>query len=242
MKILNLGCGTKVCSSDAVINIDWSIQLRIKRSRFSSILSPIILQGERLDAFKRLDTSNIMVHDLSKGIPFPDDSVDAVYHSHTLEHLDRDVVPKFLMEVKRVLKDGGVQRIVVPDLERICVAYCRHLAECTENPQEVAHHDKYVANLLEQSVQKEAYGTSMQRPLRRFIENALLGDARRRGHTHQWMWDRFNLSHALHEAGFRDVSVTSFTESAIPDWQNYGLDLEGGKEYKPGSLYIEARK
>lgn len=241
MKILNLGCGTKACSSDDVINIDWSIQLRIKRSRLFSSFAPIVLRKERLEAFKRLP-DNILVHDLSKGIPFPDGSADAVYHSHTLEHLDRDIVPNFLMEVKRVLKDGGIQRIVVPDLECICVAYYRHLAECEENPQEIAHHDKYVESLLEQSVRKEAYGTSMQHPLRRFIENALLGDARRRGHTHQWMWDRFNLNHALHEAGFRDISVKSFTESAIPDWRNYGLDLDGGKEYKPGSLYMEARK
>ena len=241
MKILNLGCGTKASSSDDVINIDWSIQLRIKRSRFFRLFSPMILRGERLKAFQGLP-DNILVHDLSKGIPFPDSSVDAVYHSHTLEHLDRNIVPKFFKEVRRVLKDGGIHRIVVPDLERICVAYCGHLAECEENHEEVARHDKYVESLLEQSVRKEAYGTSTQRPLRRFIENVLLGDARKRGHTHQWMWDRFNLHHALHEAGFRDIAVKSFSESAIVGWHSYGLDLDGSSGYKPGSLYMEARK
>ena len=32
MLILNLGCGTKVSDDPAVVNIDWSIMLRIRRN------------------------------------------------------------------------------------------------------------------------------------------------------------------------------------------------------------------
>ena len=60
-----------------------------------------------------------MVHDLSKGIPFDDNSVDVVYHSHLLEHIDRKNVPTFLKEIRRVLKPRGIHRIVV----RIFIIY-----------------------------------------------------------------------------------------------------------------------
>lgn len=33
MRILNLGCGSKASSSPDVVNIDWSIALRLKRNR-----------------------------------------------------------------------------------------------------------------------------------------------------------------------------------------------------------------
>jgi SAM-dependent methyltransferase len=241
MRILNLGCGTKISTSSDVVNIDWSIQLRIRRSALLSLFAPVLLNRERLSAFRSL-ADNILVYDLSKGIPFPDSSVDVVYHSHTLEYLDRDVVPKFFAEVKRVLKNGGIHRIVVPDFEKLCIDYCNHLKDCEESPSEIGKHDLYVSQIIEQSVRKEPTGTSRQGPIRRFIENALLGDARKRGQTHQWMWDRFNLQQALSDAGFRSITRRSYNESQIVNWDQYGLDRNGSEEYKPGSLYMEAIK
>ncbi len=106
-----------------------------------------------------------------------------------------------------------------------------------------ADHDEYVGHLIEQCVRREAIGTSQQPPLRRFVENLLLGDARRRGETHQWMYDRVNLSVALDEAGFRDVAVKDYRTSAIPGWDDIALDeRDDGEEYIPGSLYVEAVK
>ena len=61
--------------------------------------------------------------DARDGLPFPDASVDAVYHSHMLEHLDAASARAFLRECHRVLRPGGVLRVVVPDLEGIAQAY-----------------------------------------------------------------------------------------------------------------------
>jgi SAM-dependent methyltransferase len=242
MQVLNLGCGTKVSNEPSVVNIDWSIMLRIKRNPLLRAAVPILLKGDRLKQFQMLG-NNILVHDLSKGIPFADGSVEAVYHSHTLEHLDRDVVPGVFAEIRRVLKVGGIQRIVVPDLELLGRAYVASLDACASGSGDIREHDVRVASILEQCVRKEASGTSQQPPLRRRLENFLLGDARARGHTHQWMWDRFNLKAALEAAGFGGVTVQSHQTSGIPDWHRYGLDLDArGGEYKAGSLYVEARK
>lgn len=242
VKILNLGCGTKVSPSPEVINIDWSLYLRVKEHRLLRAIAPLVVKGERLNRFNALP-DNIMVHNVAKRLPFDSDSIDVVYHSHLLEHLDRDLAKNFLLEVKRVLKLGGIQRIVVPDLEKPCRAYLSHFPMCENDADEAGRHDAYVAAMIEQSVRREADGTSHQKPLRRFIENALLGDARRRGETHQWMYDRINLGALLVSLGYKNPQLQKHDTSLIPHWNEYGLDLdERGNEYKPESLYIEAQK
>ena len=242
MKILNLGCGTKTSNKPGVINIDWSIYLRLKKKKILTSVLPLFIKGERLERFNSLP-DHIMVHNLAKGIPFDSDSVDVVYHSHMLEHLDRNVAEKFMFEIKRVLKPGGVHRIVVPDLEKACIAYISHISTCEFNPDESDNHDSYIATLLEQSVRKEAFGTSQQNSLRRFVENFILGDARRRGETHQWMYDRINLKAKLINIGYKEVNVQDYNTSLIQNWTEYGLDIdEKGNQYKPESLYVEALK
>lgn len=242
MNILNLGCGAKTSTSPEVINIDWSIYLRMKKNRFLRAIVPLFVKGERLVRFNSLP-DNIMVHNLARGLPFASDSIDVVYQSHLLEHLDKDIAKVFLLEVKRVLKPGGIQRIVVPDLEKTCRAYTSHISICENDTDEASKHDSYVAAMIEQSVRREAHGTSQQKPLRRLLEKVILGDARRRGETHQWMYDRINLGALLISLGFRNPHLQSYNTSLIPNWNQYGLDLcKLDKEYKPDSLYIEAQK
>ena len=66
--------------------------------------------------------------DARRGLPFADASVDVVYHAHMLEHLEADDARKFLAECHRVLRPGGIMRVVVPDLEGIAQTYLRELA------------------------------------------------------------------------------------------------------------------
>jgi SAM-dependent methyltransferase len=232
--ILNLGCGTR--TSPRAVNIDWSIYLRARRSRLGRVVAPLLLRGARREAFANI-SGDIVVHDLRKGIPAASNSVDAVYHCHVLEHIDRDAVPDFFAEVLRVLRPGGIHRIVVPDLE----AHMRLYRESLEagNP----NHDQMIDRLIGQMVRREALGTSRQPPFRRVIENLVLGDARKRGETHQWWWDRLNLQHALEEAGFLEVASLGPTESRISGWSTIGLDTDpDGAAYKPDSLWVEAAK
>ena len=96
---------------------------------------------------------------------------------------------------------------------------------------------------VEQIVRREAAGTASQHPFRRRIENALLGDARKRGETHQWMYDRLSLTVLLETCGFTAISVVDHATSRIPGWNSLGLDVEpDGQPYKPHSLYIEAER
>ncbi len=234
-KLLNLGCGYKTTSAPGVVNIDWGIYLRIGRNPVLKRVAPYVIGPERTKRLRQLG-DNIVVHDLSKGIPASDASVDAVYHSHLLEHLDRPIAEGFMREIRRVLRPGGIQRISVPDLE----GYARALLADIESDN--GNHDQYVEAIIGQSVRREAMGTSLQRQPRRFIENVLMGDARKRGETHQWMYDFRNLSQLLERTGYSEIRRVDFNESAIPGWDDFGLDRdEDGGEYKPESLYVEAR-
>ena len=242
MILLNLGCGIKTSDDPNVVNIDWSFLLRMWKNPVLKMVAPLFLDSTRLDRLKCLP-GNIVIHDLASGIPFPDDSVDAVYHSHLLEHLDRSVALEFMKEVKRVLKPGGIHRICVPDFETLCRNYLSHLEAVVNSTRMSSTHDSVVAAIIEQSVRKEAHGTSLQSPVRRWIENVLFGDARRRGETHQWMYDRCNLAHFLAIAGYENIEARQCGVSGIPDWSRIGLEVDSlGREYKPESLYMEAMK
>ncbi len=242
MLILNLGCGTKISASPEVVNIDWSIYLRIKRNRILRFIAPIFIRGERLRLLREMP-NNILVYDLAKGIPFESNSADVIYHSHLLEHLDKEVAYAFLLEAKRVLKVGGVNRIVVPDMEYLCKRYIDNIVMSQSDDFFAKNHEYYIANIIEQCVRRESKGSNQQPPIRRRIENIILGDARKRGETHQWMYDRINLPRTLFHLGYHKVVIQEYDKSDIPEWKSFGLDCDDqGNQYKPSSLYVEATK
>ncbi|PCJ61028.1 MAG: hypothetical protein COA65_02050 [Rhodospirillaceae bacterium] len=240
MRVLNLGCGSK--TSSRCINIDWSPYLRVKKNKLLRVLVAPFLNEERRHRLIML-SDNVMAWNLRKGIPFPDESVDAVYHSHILEHIDRKDVASFQKEIYRVLKSGGTQRICVPNLEALARDYLSSLERCRVDETALDHHDNCIAEMIEQCVRREPFGTQHQPPVRRYLENLILGDARKRGETHQWMYDECNLKFILRQAGFHGIAIRRFNESNIPDWQSFGLEVdEEGNEYKPGSLYVDCMK
>jgi len=50
-------------------------------------------------------------------LPFEDNSVDKIYCSHVIEHIENEYVQKMLKESYRVLARGGILRIACPDAE-----------------------------------------------------------------------------------------------------------------------------
>jgi predicted SAM-dependent methyltransferase len=77
-----------------------------------------------------------------------------------------------------------------------------------------------------------------QRPKRQEV-----GKFRASGEVHQWMYDQWSLRVLLESTGFHQVKVCAASESRIPDFVRYGLDLNAdGSVRKPDSLFMEARK
>jgi predicted SAM-dependent methyltransferase len=103
--------------------------------------------------------SAVLVHDLRKGVPFPDGEFDLVYHSHLLEHFDRSYALRLLRECFRVLKPGGTIRIAVPDLERIVKTYLQALERSLEGDEMWRHNYEWIMlELYDQTVRERSSG------------------------------------------------------------------------------------
>lgn len=108
--------------------------------------------------FAQTDT-NVLAVDIIKGIPFPDQSFDVVYHSHLLEHLPKPAARNFLKECYRVLRPKGILRIAVPDLEAIVNNYSLALAQARAGSEEGAdNYDWILLEMYDQAVRNYSGG------------------------------------------------------------------------------------
>lgn len=120
MKYLNLGCGIYYSTQEEWTNLDF------------------VSSGNK-----------VLRHNLLNGIPFEDNTFDAVYHSHVLEHFTKEDGEAFTAECFRVLKPGGVLRIVLPDLEGIMRNYIQSLDNLAIDPNDEIYKANYEWMLLE---------------------------------------------------------------------------------------------
>lgn len=101
----------------------------------------------------------VVRYDLRRGIPFAEKSFEVVYHSHVLEHLHKTQAPFFLKECWRVLKPGGIIRVVVPNLEVIVRNYLTALDEVTNGHRQLeSNYDWMMLELYDQTVREEPGG------------------------------------------------------------------------------------
>jgi predicted SAM-dependent methyltransferase len=113
------------------------------------------------------DWINIDFHSESKfvnqinifdGIPLKRNSIDAIYCSHFLEHLNSSQTNFVLKEFLRVLKTCGILRIVVPDLENICQEYIKMLKLVRKDPDQHLFYEWITKELLDQLARTKAGG------------------------------------------------------------------------------------
>lgn len=80
----------------------------------------------RMDGWVNIDLVGLPVDlawDIRRTLPFVDDSVDVIFHEHVMEHVC--AYDGFMMakDSYRMLKPGGVLRIVMPDANRYIRSY-----------------------------------------------------------------------------------------------------------------------
>ncbi len=102
---------------------------------------------------------DVIAHDLTQGIPFPDASFDLVYHSHLLEHFPKSSAEAFIKECCRVLRPQGVLRVVVPDLEQIARTYLLALEKASSGSHEwAANYEWILLEMYDQMVRNRCGG------------------------------------------------------------------------------------
>jgi SAM-dependent methyltransferase len=113
--------------------------------------------------------------DLTRPLPYPDGSFEAVLGSHVLEHLTPDEAESLLTELHRVLRPGGVVRIAVPDLDAVIDAY------------DPAEPDRFLDGLLqgrERSTSRHRHWWQYnERSLRALLERTGYAEVRRHGYA-----------------------------------------------------------
>jgi predicted SAM-dependent methyltransferase len=207
---LNIGCGDT--PSSGWINIDNSISIRLANYPLITKLLTFLklLNSNQKNYIDFCKSNNIIWADVVQKIPFKDNSVEAIYTSHMLEHLDRDDARVFLLNAKKVLKPGGIFRISVPDFRMLIEGYMDHNSV-----------DKFLEDSL---LTITAPKTIIQKI------NLLTTGLRH----HQWMYDSRSLISLLKDCGFINVIEVSHNTSNI--FNQNGLNLE---ERSEESIYIE---
>jgi len=106
------------------------------------------------------DSPDVKATNLIKGIPYPDNTFDVVYHSQVLEHIPKEKALDFIKECYRVLKPGGIIRVVVPDLENIVDEYRKFLNENIDNHNDIseANYDWILLEMYDQTVRNYSGG------------------------------------------------------------------------------------
>jgi SAM-dependent methyltransferase len=241
--MLNLACGSK--SNYNWTNMDFSPIVSLAyHVTIARILRRIgVLSEARYKKVLNVDP-DIIGWDLRKGIPFRDELFDVVYNSHFLEHLDLEAVVPFLKDIHRVLKNGGIVRIVVPDLQVLVNRYVSSAKKLERGDVSALNeHQKTIHDLFDQMVRKESAGTNVQPAFVRIIEKMVRGGPGKIGELHRWMYDKYTLQALLEDVGFADVREHTYCSSGIDGWQQFNLDSnDDGDVYKPNSVYIEGVK
>ncbi|OGU15535.1 MAG: hypothetical protein A2076_12770 [Geobacteraceae bacterium GWC2_53_11] len=104
-------------------------------------------------------SKEILRHDATTPLPLEDGCFDVCYCSHVLEHLSRDEARLLVTEIHRVLKPGGIIRLVVPDLEGIVRAYLSTLEQVLSTTEgDELSYDWIMLELLDQMVRGASEG------------------------------------------------------------------------------------
>ncbi len=219
---LHLGCGLTTPRSWINLDGSWNAWFAKHPRLRRAIRAVPILPSSQLDIPWSPD---ILIHDVRKGLPFPDNSLSAIYSSHFLEHLYMREADALLEECFRVLRPGGVIRMVVPDLRAILSDYDGHAAATSNGDAPQA--DITVRKLLLRR-QDPPRGNFIYRIYNSFNDFQI----------HKWMYDADSLAFHIRRAGFVDVGEMKYLESRIPQIE----EIEHADRVLNGGLVVEGVK
>jgi len=210
MKKVNIGCGTTIVTGWTNIDNSFNIVLS-KFPLFKKILYKLHILPKSV--YYTHFPSNVIHHNVTRGLPFNSNSVGYIYSSHLLEHLTRTDSQKLLTECHRVLKKGGKLRLIVPDLKLLATKYVN----------DVINADEFMYSIkLKDSEKKKTLGEKL-------FPSFFLKD------IHKWMFDFESLSILLKFIGFEKVEKLNFQEGSVPD-------IEILDNRPDQSLFLEAKK
>jgi predicted SAM-dependent methyltransferase len=171
------------------------------------------------DGWVNVDLMNLhnvsFTYDTRRRLPFKDQTVDRIRVEHFFEHLDKSFeVPFFLDECKRVMKEGAVIRIVVPDIEKFIVAYYTN--------------DKSLWKDLGYDIDALPKGFDTR--------VAILNHIFRQDGEHKYAYDYDAINYVLSKCGFKNITKQQYRESLDPQL------IADQENHSKHSLYVDCIK
>jgi hypothetical protein len=157
--------------------------------------------------------------DIVRGLPVPEESCDGVFASHVLEHLTLADFHTAIENTKRILRRGGVFRLIVPDLQLAARTYLGRL----DRGETGANHMFLASTMLGEEHPRGGLGSLAFR----WFNTS----------SHRWMWDAPSLKSTLGEHGFTLVRKCEFGDSEDP---MFSLVEDAGRY--DSAVAIEARR
>ncbi len=189
---LHLGCGLNAPAS--WLNVDGSFQaVFARRPRLKKLLVALRIYPRSQAAIEW--PANILRLDLRRPLPFADGRFVAVYSSHTFEHLHRQEALALARECHRVLRPGGVCRLVVPDLGAVIQRYLQRGG---------------APDAGERLMEEMLVHPTVPAPGLLGLYHRLLGF-----HQHKWMYDASSLRGLMREAGFDEVVACASRQGSM---------------------------
>lgn len=219
---LNVGCGSY--EIEGFISVDYLSEWYYSNKRFNRV---------------HYDMRN-------DNLPYADNSVDAIYCSHVIEHIETEHVEEFFKESYRSLKSGGVLRICCPDPEYL-------FSNLKDNPEYFSWHSRYtslddalvcfVDEVATPKVGKHNFGLKKNwfeysyDELLIQLRSDLNFDERSPGnHINSWDFDRiFRLAK---NAGFSSITKSRCQGSFKEELRGADMDLT----HPEMSLYVDVKK
>lgn len=183
-RYVNIGCGWSVGASWE--NYDGSPTLRFERIPFIGRM--YTKNADRFPEAARFG-------DITKGPIGKENTADAIFCSHMLEHVALEDMRKSLQHMFRMLRPNGILRLIVPDLSTRALAYTARIGHpdaANRFLEDAMFGSKSSHNSLFARMQW-AYGNS----------------------GHLWMYDEPAMRTELEQAGFIKIRRCAFGDSEI---------------------------
>jgi SAM-dependent methyltransferase len=166
------------------------------------------------------------VRDSRTALPLATDSARGIFTEHFLEHLDYyEEAPRFLKECRRVLRPGGMLRIIVPDGGKYLESYCEGNLSTMASFSPLLRLDPD-SDEAPFSIEKDVL------PFRTKME--VVNFHFRQSGQHRFSYDFETLKQSLEECGFESIARADFQITRLP-----GLAIDKADRF-PESLVVEA--
>lgn len=160
----------------------------------------------------------------------PDNAYDIVFTSHMLEHVPHFRVENTFAELNRIMKVGGIIRILVPDLKKYATAYVNGDLSYFSNSRHYSDHLGIGASFLRLVISPGHQTIAFSREM-----DEIFG-----GYAHLYAYDFTMMKQLLEKWGFGEVKESAPGKSAIPELRTFQHVVHDGKAYSRADEFVRS--